>query len=856
MLKLVNIKKEYVMSSETVHALKGINLTFRAHEFVSILGPSGCGKTTLLNIIGGLDRYTSGDLIINGVSTKKYKDKDFDTYRNHKIGFVFQNYNLISHLNVLSNVELSLTLAGAKKSERRKKALEVLEKVGLKDQIYKKPNQMSGGQMQRVAIARALINDPEIILLDEPTGALDSKTSVEIMELLKEIASDKLIIMVTHNPELAEKYSTRIVNLLDGKVTHDSNPYKKEEKKVSQKPNNKTSMSFLTALKLSLNNLLTKKGRTFLTAFAGSIGIIGIALILSLSNGVQNYINKIEEDTLSSYPITIERDSVDFASLLEEIMKMTQDNDEGEAGKITSQNIMNDMLETMTSDKTSNNLEEFKKYLEEDTGIKNLASNIQYSYPLTINVYNEDINDEIIRVNPNEIVSKMGLSEAYEMSSNFMSSSYMSSNDVWQELYDNKDLLNTQFEVVEGKLPTKYNEVVLVVDENEKISDYALYTLGYLEQDELIDNMNKMLKGEKVSASKEQTYDYEDFIGDTFKLVLNTDYYEKENGIWIDKSDDEAYLKDMLEKKEDLTIVGIIKPTSSTNTVLPYGGIGYTVDLTKHVVEEIQNEEIIKDQLENKETNIFTGTEFGENQEFSLDSLSTEAREYLMNLTEEERLEYYEKYQNYNEATYETNLETLGYVDLDNPSMISIYAEDFDSKEQISDLINDYNNEQQNNNNEENIINYTDLVGLMMSSVKRIINMISYVLIAFVAVSLIVSSIMIGIITYISVLERTKEIGILRSLGASKKDISRVFNAETFIIGLTSGLIGIIITILITIPANIIVENVANIENIASLPALGAIILIAISMILTIIAGLIPSRIASKKDPVEALRTE
>ena len=676
------------------------------------------------------------------------------------------------------------------------------------------------------------------------------------MELLKEIASDKLIIMVSHNPELAEKYSTRIVNLLDGKVTHDSNPYKKEEKKVSQKPNNKTSMSFLTALKLSLNNLLTKKGRTFLTAFAGSIGIIGIALILSLSNGVQNYINKVEEDTLSSYPITIERDSIDFASLLEEIMKMTQDNDEGEAGKITSQNIMNDMLETMTSDKTSNNLEEFKKYLEEDTEIKNLASNIQYSYPLTINVYNEDINDEIIRVNPNEIVSKMGLSEAYEMSSNFMSSSYMSSNDVWQELYDNKDLLNTQFEVVEGKLPTKYNEVVLVVDENEKISDYALYTLGYLEQDELIDNMNKMLKGEKVSASKEQTYDYEDFIGDTFKLVLNTDYYEKENGIWIDKSDDEAYLKDMLEKKEDLTIVGIIKPTSSTNTVLPYGGIGYTVDLTKHVVEEIQNEEIIKDQLENKETNIFTGTEFGETQEFSLDSLSAEAREYLMNLTEEERLEYYEKYQNYNEATYETNLETLGYVDLDNPSMISIYAEDFDSKEQISDLINDYNNEQQNNNNEENIINYTDLVGLMMSSVKRIINMMSYVLIAFVAVSLIVSSIMIGIITYISVLERTKEIGILRSLGASKKDISRVFNAETFIIGLTSGLIGIIITILITIPANIIVENVANIENIASLPALGAIILIAISMILTIIAGLIPSRIASKKDPVEALRTE
>ena len=855
MLKLIDIKKEYKTSFETVHALKGINLTFRDSEFVSILGPSGCGKTTLLNIIGGLDRYTSGDLIINGTSTKKYKDKDFDAYRNHKIGFVFQNYNLIPHLSVLSNVELSLTLAGEKKEKRRQKALEVLSKVGLKDQVHKKPNQMSGGQMQRVAIARALINDPEIILLDEPTGALDSKTSIEIMELLKEIASDKLVIMVTHNPELAKKYSNRIVNLLDGKVTNDSNPYTKEESLNNDKTT-KTSMTFFTALKLSLNNLLTKKGRTLLTAFAGSIGIIGIALILSLSNGVQNYINQVEENTLSSYPITIEKDSVDFASLLSEIMKMGEDDTKEENNKITSNNIMNDMLETMTNDKTKNNLEAFKKYLETNQEITNLASNIQYSYPLAINVYNEDIKGDIVRVNPNEIVSKMGLSQAYEMSSNFTSSSYMTSNDVWEELYDDKDLLHDQFELVKGKFPSKYNEVVLVVDKNEKISDYALYTLGYLDQDELIDNMNKMMNDETVKTSKKFSYDYEDFIGDEFKLVLNTDFYEKENGVWIDKTNNENYIKEMLKSKETIKIVGIIKPKSSTSTVLPYGGIGYTSDLTRHVISENKKAEIIKDQIENKDINIFTGIKFSDSKDFSLSNLNLEAQKYLMSLSEEEKLDFYEKYQKYSEATYESNLETLGYVNLNDPSAINIYAKDFESKEQISDLINDYNNDQKQKGKEENIINYTDIVGLMMSSVKKIINMISYVLIAFVAVSLIVSSIMIGIITYISVLERTKEIGILRSIGASKKDISRVFNAETFIIGLTSGLIGILVTVLISIPSNILVENATDIKNILLLPPIGAIILILISMILTIIAGLIPSKIASKKDPVEALRAE
>ena len=854
MLKLIDIKKDYIMGNDTVHALKGININFRNSEFVSILGPSGCGKTTLLNIIGGLDRYTSGDLVINGTSTKEYKDKDFDTYRNHRIGFVFQNYNLITHLSVLSNVELALTLSGVSKLERREKALEVLERVGLKDQINKKPNQMSGGQMQRVAIARALINDPDIILLDEPTGALDSKTSVEIMELLKEIAEDKLLIMVTHNPDLAEKYSSRIIKLLDGKVIDDSNPYKGKEKIKKDNSGEKTSMSFFTALHLSFNNLLTKKGRTLLTAFAGSIGIIGIALILSLSNGVQSYIDGVEEDTLSSYPVTVERDAVDFTSLLEEMMKMTETGDDNDSGKIKTKNIMNDMLEAMTSDKNSNNLKKFKDYIDNSSEFKQYTSNIQYGYPLKINVYNEDINNKIIRVNPNEIVDKMGLGEAYEMSSSFISEN-MNDNDVWKELYDNEDLLNSQFEVIEGKMPAKKNEVVLVVDKNEEISDYTLYTLGYLDQDELIDNMNKMLKGEEIKSSKELSYDYKDFIGDKFKLVLNTDTYEKENGIWIDKSNDEKFIKNMLKDKEELEIVGIIKPTSSTNNLLMYGGIGYTKELTHYVINEIKSAEIVKDQLDNKKINIFTGLKFGKG-DFSLDSLTFEQQKYVMGLSDSEKLEFYEKYKKYSEATYESNLESLGYVDIDNPSLINIYAKDFDSKEKVTDLIESYNKKQQSAGNDEDIINYSDLVGMMMSSVKKIINMISYVLIAFVAVSLVVSSIMIGIITYISVLERTKEIGILRSLGASKKDISRVFNAETFIIGLTSGVIGIGVTVLITIPASIIVYNMTGIANIASLPVVGAIILIVISMILTIVAGLIPSRIASKKDPVEALRTE
>lgn len=854
MLKLVNLKKDYNLNNEKVHALKGINITFRKNEFVSILGQSGCGKTTLLNIIGGLDKATSGDLIINGISTKKYKDKDFDTYRNHKIGFVFQAYNLINHLTVLDNVELSLTLSGMPKKERREKAIKALTKVGLKDQIYKKPSQMSGGQTQRVAIARALVNNPEIILLDEPTGALDSKTSIEIMELLKKIAKDKLIIMVTHNPKLAETYSSRIVKLLDGLIIEDTNPYEEKGEKVQKEDKQKPSMNFLAALKLSLNNLLTKKGRTILTAFAGSIGIIGIALILSLSNGVQKYIDNIEEETLSSYPITLEKESVDFTSMLSEMMKITENKNQKETNKIISRNLMNDMLSTMTGEKTTNNLEKFKKHIESTKELKENTINIQYGYSLKINTYTKNIKNKMVKTNPSTLMDELNLNEAMKWREKFMPETDTTTNDVWHELYTSKELLNSKYQLIKGKMPTKYNEIVLVIDKENQITDYTLYQLGYLDSKELVENMNKMLKGETIETKTSQKYTYEDFLGKKFKLVLNTDYYIKQGGIWIDKQDDEDYINKMLKDKEDLEIVGIIK-SKDANSPFPYGGIGYTKNLTNYVIDKIKKQEIVQEQLNNKEINIFTKAPFTK-EEFSLNNLTKEQQMYFSTLSDEEKISIYEKYKEYNKATYETNLETLGYVDLESPSSISLYAKDFDSKEKITDLINDYNKKEKEQGQKENIIEYTDIVGLMMTSVKKVVNMISYVLIAFVAVSLVVSSIMIGIITYISVLERTKEIGILRSIGASKKDITRVFNAETFIIGLTSGTIGILITLLITIPTSIIVENKTGIPNITTLPPQGAIILIIISMILTIIAGLIPSKIASKKDPVEALRSE
>ncbi len=852
MLRLENITKDYITGDSKVEALKGITLQFRKSEFVSILGQSGCGKTTLLNIIGGLDRYTSGDLVINGRSTKEFKDKDWDSYRNHSVGFVFQTYNLIPHQTILSNVELALTLSGVSKAERKKRAIKALEEVGLGEQINKKPNQLSGGQMQRVAIARALVNDPEIILADEPTGALDTKTSVQIMEILKKISKDRLIIMVTHNPELAEKYSSRIIKILDGKITDDSNPYNKEEEEKEDrtaKANSKVSMSFLTALSLSLNNLMTKKGRTILTSFAGSIGIIGIALILSLSSGMQTYINRVEEDTLSSYPITVQEETIDISSMMTSFMG-TNEETEHEEGKVYSRDIVNDMLSTISTKIQSNNLEEFKKYLDdENSEINSYVNAIQYSYNLDLNIYKEN-EEEIVQVNPSQIFSKLGMEDMENM--------MIAETDVWQELLDNQELLQSQYDVLAGKWPENYNEVVLIVDENNEISDYTLYALGILDQDELEEKHEKIQNGEEVEDVEQKEYTYEELLNTKFKVLLNTDYYEKDEDIWIDKSEDDEYIKEKIKDAEEIEVVGIIRPSEGTVATAMSGAIGYTKDLKEHVINEVNDAEIVKEQKENPDINVFTGTEFPEDTDadFDFSSLTEEQRMYMASLSEEELANLMQQYTENASATYEGNLEKMGVVDLDNPSSISIYPKDFESKDQIATAIENYNQKQRDDGNEENVITYTDLVGTMMSSVSTIIDAISYVLIAFVAISLVVSSIMIGIITYISVLERTKEIGILRSIGASKKDISRVFNAETFIVGLGAGLLGIIVTLILNIPINMIIKAVTDIGGLASLPVAGGIILVVISMLLTVIAGLIPAKMASKKDPVEALRTE
>jgi len=842
MLELKKITKKYLTGTNSVEALKGINLKFREAEFVSILGQSGCGKTTLLNIIGGLDQYTSGDLIINGKSTKNFKDKDWDNYRNHRVGFVFQNYNLIPHQTVLQNVELALTLAGISKGERRKRAIKALKDVGLGDQIHKKPNQMSGGQMQRVAIARALVGNPDILLADEPTGALDSKTSVQIMEMLKEISKTKLVIMVTHNPDLAEEYSTRIIRLLDGKVTDDTNPYNKEEEIETNKKIGKTNMRFTTAFALSLNNLLTKKGRTLLTAFAGSIGIIGIALILSLSNGMQTYINKVEEDTLSSYPITLQETTMDTAALLEAAMGQMESKNYND-NKIHSENITSNMLSLMSKGAKSNNLEAFKKYLMENTAKwENDTSAIQYGYNLDLNIY-KPINNGYTLVNPDQIIAKLNIDKMNNMGELIGGES--TSYKAFSEMLNNEELIKEQYDIVSGTLPTNYNEVVLLVNKNNCISDYALYAIGLLDSDELVKKYNTVMDGGKVEELPVQEYTYEELINTRFKVLLNTDYYVKENNHWIDKrttQDYEVYLNKMLDKALELKVVGIIKAKDDTVTSDTYGGILYTEALTKHVIEKINNTEIAKEQLKNKEINVLTGTKFAN---FDMNNLSSEDLAYLATLSGAQKEELMG-------ATYQNNLKKLGIVDLDKPSKINIYAKSFDAKENLADFIKEYND----NVSEEYQISYSDFIAVMMSGVSNIINIISYVLMAFVSISLVVSSIMIGIITYISVLERIKEIGILRSIGASKKDISRVFNAETLIIGATAGILGIVVTILLNIPINSIIKNITNVSNISRLPIVGGIVLVLISMLLTVIAGLIPAKMASKKDPVEALRTE
>ena len=867
MLKLKNIKKTYVSGDEKVEALKGINIEFRESEFVSILGQSGCGKTTLLNIIGGLDRYTSGDLIINGKSTKDFKDRDWDAYRNYSVGFVFQSYNLIGHQTVLSNVELALTISGVSRKERKQRAIKALEEVGLKEKIHKKPNQLSGGQMQRVAIARALVNNPDIILADEPTGALDTKTSVQVMEILKKISKDKLIIMVTHNPELAEKYSSRIIRILDGKITDDSDPieHQKEEKNEDTKKR-RTSMKFLTALRLSLNNLMTKKGRTILTSFAGSIGIIGIALILAISTGVQNYINKVEEDTLSSYPITIEESTVDMSSLMQSMSGENTDNTENkEEGKAYSADIMNDMITTLSNKKQSNNLKELKKYLDDgDNEITKNSNSIKYGYDLNINLYRANKDNGIVRVNPSTVMNAFGMGDMIEAQNNsamssVFGSSMMTNTDVCFEMLDNQQLLESQYDLVKGSWPKQYNEVVLVLKEDGRIDDYTLYSLGLKDQSELKDKWKAVENGEKLDENQESTsYSYDDLLNLQFKLLLNSDYYQKQNGLWVNKEDDDNYLKEKINNAETVKVVGIIKQNeqSAVSTSVT-SGIGYTKQLKEYVVEKSNDAQIVKEQKENKDINVFSGLKFPTDEDTSsMENLTTEQRMAMSKLSSEEIAQMMETYSANKDASYEKNLQKLGAVDIDTPTSISIYPKDFESKDKISNAIEEYNQKQRNDGKEENTISYTDIVGTMMKSVSQIINTISYVLIAFVAISLIVSSIMIGIITYISVLERTKEIGILRAIGASKKDISRVFNAETLIIGLISGLIGIGITVLLTLPINSMIYAVTGVKVVTAVPFKAGVVLVLISMFLTIIAGLIPAKIASKKDPVIALRTE
>ena len=977
MLKLQEIVKDYQAGDATVHALRGVSLNFRESEFVAILGHSGCGKTTLLNIIGGLDQYTSGDLVINGKSTKDFSDSDWDSYRNHSIGFVFQSYNLIPHQTVLSNVELALTLSGVSKSERRERAIKALESVGLGDQLDKKPNQMSGGQMQRVAIARALVNDPDILLADEPTGALDSETSVQVMEILKKISKDRLIIMVTHNPELAETYASRIVRLKDGEIVDDSAPY---EEAVEEKPaagkSKKTSMSFGTALSLSLNNLMTKKGRTFLTAFAGSIGIIGIALILSLSNGIQTYIDRVQEDTLSSYPLTIEAESMDMSSMVSSMMGVhAQDEGDGEQhdlDAVYSNNIMYDMMSSFASAETqTNNLKDFKTYLEGDDELSSHISSISYDYDLGMSIYAKDTDGKVFKSDVTELLQTC-MSELYggDYSSYFerFGSAY-SAMETWEQMLPPQDSESG------GLLGTPLPEQL---DKDNEISDLVIYSLGLSAQDEVVESMQHMRDGSEFDSKDIQSWSYEDLCNMSFKIVLPAERYQYDSasGTYTDVSTTDTGL-DFLYNSDDVgtrvKIVGILRPNENAVSSMLSGAIGYTSALTDYLVEKAGQTEILQKQKEDPDTDVILGLPFltddysvsdeqkeadvtdyleglsvteraaaytammsvpseeylsaiVEQQMGSLDRASIEqmvisayaqqmsvdeatVKSYIAQMDDDTLFGYVEQsireqvteqyaagvqarlsnmtsdqlamaldlalekspavtpltseqynwlYDNYMPATvstgtYEDNLKLLGDVDLASPKTINIYASTFADKDAIADAIEQYNSSV----SKDDQIDYTDYVALLMSSVTTIINAISYVLIAFVAISLIVSSIMIGIITYISVLERTKEIGILRAIGASKRDISRVFNAETLIEGFSSGAIGIGITLLLIIPINLVVHHLTGIESLnAILPPVGGAALVVISMALTFIAGLIPSGIAARKDPVEALRTE
>ena len=970
MLKLENIRKDYMAGDTVVHALKGVSLEFRENEFVAILGHSGCGKTTMLNIIGGLDQYTSGDLVINGKSTKNFNDSDWDAYRNHSIGFVFQSYNLIPHQTVLSNVELALTLSGVAPAERKRRAAEALRKVGLGDQLNKKPNQMSGGQMQRVAIARALVNNPDILLADEPTGALDTETSVQIMDLLKEISKDKLIIMVTHNPDLAVDYASRIIRLKDGTIVDDNMPYSSGGEKRKAGKTKKTSMSFFTALSLSTNNLLTKKARTILTSFAGSIGIIGIALIMSLSNGIQNYIDKVQGDTLSSYPITLESESVDMTSMMTSLMgtQAAAEENQHEKDAVYSSTVFYSMMNNMVnSDKQTNNLKAFKEYIEQpDSEIKNYISSAQYSYDIDMNLYAKDVDGNIVKTDVAELMqSAMTSTFGGDFSSFFSTYGQMYSiMDAWQEMLPGENgelihpILKEQYDILYGKWPESFDEAVLVVNENNEVSDLVLYALGLKSNSTLSDDM-KTFMGQDDLRTEIESWSYEDICGMTFKYVFPADQYEfdQESGEYINLAEEDLGLNKLFNNGVDVRIVGIIRMNEDALTGMMTGSVGYTHALIEHVVSGAREKDLVKRQLADPQTDVFSGLPFLEGDEALTNSKKTDAAkdyidscdtaglaelyktfasepedEYLQdmideqmqdttrediekmitdyapeyasfiedmeddvltdyvkkmiadqiraeyasqmkemfeNLSDEELAEDFELlsleeddyiwiYENamppvYSENKYKDVLKKLGYADLSDPKTINLYASTFENKDAIADEIKKYNDKV----SDENKIEYTDIVAVLMSSITTIINVISYVLIAFVAISLVVSSIMIGIITYISVLERTKEIGILRAIGASKHDISRVFNAETVIIGFGAGVIGIGITLLLNIPINIIIHDLTGIAAINStLPTVGGIGLILVSVLLTFIGGLIPSGLAAKKDPVEALRSD
>ena len=890
MLELKGITKDYPSGDTVVHALKGISVAFRDQEFVSILGQSGCGKTTLLNIIGGLDHYTRGDIIINGRSTKSYQDRDWDTYRNHSVGFVFQSYNLIPHQSVIANVEMALLLSGAPKADRRARAEAALAQVGLAEQMHKRPNQLSGGQMQRVAIARAIVNDPEIILADEPTGALDTETSVEVMEILKRLSQDRLVIMVTHNPQLAEEYSDRIVRIRDGEVTSDSRPVDAEaesltpeqvqEHAVADARKGKRGMSYLSAIQLSFNNLMTKKGRTFLTAFAGSIGIIGIALILSLSDGAQNYIAETEETTMGSYPLTIQKTAVDMASMMSAMMGTGDAKGEAPKGTAESKNIVTDMVESIGGGATENDMKAIKQWLETNPGdISDLVTDIQYNYSTPLNVFKDDTSAGAVQVNPATVMNALGISTSGSTQTQLMSSMASTGQgyDVWSELLSSKKAVDRDWKLVDGRMPQAWNEVVIALDEHGRISDYTLFALGMLDQSDLKGMMRNVLAVKKVEGAKETSYSYDELMKLVFRLVPESSKYQKQaDGTWKDMSEDAAFMKSAVAAGEQVHVVGVVRATGDAGaTVARFGGVLYPASLMKHMVETVAASDVVAAQKADPGTDIFTGYPFSDTASatMSLDEIesmigmmggeqATQAQAYIDQMraqgsSDEEIAAAFSKLMSSqtDDATYDGNLEKLGAASLDDPSVIQIYPVDFKAKEQIDTLIDDYNKDIKAAG-EGSEIQYTDIVGTLMSSVTSIVNSLTYILIAFVAISLVVSSIMIGIITYISVLERTKEIGILRAIGASKRDVSRIFTAETFITGLVSGLLGVGITVLLDFPVNWIIEAVAGVRNLAAVPAGAGAVLVLISVALALAAGLAPSRMAAKKDPVTALRTE